>query len=84
MRTIYGLKIHVKDCKEGDLIALTPGVLMNSDNYLNIVVKPSFLAVNKLLNDDYQFNVISLNDGRPRTFHPLQPVYIFKKEDVFQ
>jgi hypothetical protein len=83
LRTITGTAIKIKDCKEGDLIALTPTIDIE-DNYLNIVVKPSFLAVNKLMNDNYQFNVISLKDGRPRTFHPDQLVYIFKKEDVFK
>ena len=84
MRTIKGKPIHVEDCKEGDIISLTPGVQMDENAHLNIVVKPSLLLVNKLMKDEFAFNVISLNDGRPRTFHPLSPVYIFKKEDVFQ
>ena len=84
MRTINGKKVQMKDCLPGDLIALTETIEIAGDNYLNVVVKPSLLLANKCLNDEHAFNVISLNDGRPRSFHPSVEIYIFERNDVFQ
>lgn len=85
-KIVSGSPIQIKDCKQGDIIAVTEQLELQSDVALNIVVQPS-ITTEMLKYADYikdmAFNVIALSDGRPRTFHPDSTVYRYNRKDIF-
>lgn len=85
-KIVSGSPIQIKDCKQGDIIAVTEQLELQSDVALNIVVQPSITT--EMLKyaeniKDMAFNVIALSDGRPRTFHPDSTVYRYNRKDIF-
>lgn len=74
-------KKKIKDCKTGDLISVTETIDLRFP-YLNIVVPKSVTLEYLSKGEKYAFNVIALEDGRVRTFHPESEVWVFDKFDV--
>jgi hypothetical protein len=80
MKTIKGRETKIAMCKIGDIFSLTSEIELNGDPYLNIIVPQSQVCFTK----EHAFNVINLKTGSPRTFNPIETVYVFKRKDIFK
>ena len=97
MKTIKGRETKIAMCKIGDIFSLTSEIELNGDPYLNIIVPQSQVCFTKehafnvislktdvCFTKEHAFNVISLKTGSPRTFNPIETVYVFKRKDIFK
>lgn len=75
MKTIKLINVEFGTLKVGDKFTLSPYYIIGSENYLNMVIKPSILLDTIGSPDEHPFNVVALNDGRPRTFQAGEMVY---------
>ena len=86
MKLIRGIKTKFKDVKVGEIFSMTEhteiNVLKFDKLYFDIKVKQSLTLEYADKGKEYAFNVISLEDGRPRTFHDESIVYVVKKTDL--
>lgn len=68
-RTTFG------QLKRGDRFALSESHLQDGE-YLNMKVDPAVLCDYPFPGPKIPFNVVSLLDGRPRTFSDEEPIWI--------
>jgi len=78
---IQGKEVQIKDLNQGDIFSMSSEIETGEKNYLNIIV-PESLKISK--GENTPFNVISLDDGRVRTFHPETYVYLYDKTQIFR
>lgn len=83
MRTIKGESIKFKDLNVGDMFGFSEYIYIFDHPSLNIKVASSVIVEYLPKGNDYAFNGISLEDGRARTFHDEQDVYLFNQKDIF-
>lgn len=83
MRTIKGEPIKFKDLNIGDIFGFSEYVYIFDHPSLNIKVASSVTVEYLPKGNDFSFNSISLEDGRPRTFNSEQDVYLFNQKDIF-
>ena len=83
MKTIKLQAVDFDDLKVGDKFSLSPNFDIGDKNYLNVVVKPSLCVDTIGSPNEHPFNVVALEDGRPRSFQAGQLVYKYVEEDVY-